>query len=104
LHARVRPTLRNEADIVIPSVRIAIFVDGCFWHMCPRHGTTPISNRAWWRRKLEANRARDAKTSALFRREAWRVVRVWEHEEADNAARRIARIATSRYAAARVRD
>lgn len=90
VHRRPLPTLRRYADIVFPRARVAVFVDGCFWHGCPDHGTLPRSNDRWWREKLETNRVRDADTDARLRAAGWDVVRVWEHESADTAANRVA--------------
>src|SRR5262245_53662406 len=72
--------LRSRADIVFIGPRIAIYVDGCFWHSCPEHGTVPSSNREWWSHKLERNRARDRACDQALSSAGWRVVRVWEHE------------------------
>ncbi len=71
---RVRP------DFVFRKSRRVIFVDGCFWHGCPRHATKPKNNRAFWRRKLSANKSRDVRVTRTLRRAGWRVLRVWEHE------------------------
>jgi DNA mismatch endonuclease (patch repair protein) len=71
---RVRP------DFVFAARRLAVFVDGCFWHGCPRHGTRPRGNAAFWREKFRRNRARDRRDTRRLRREGWRVVRLWEHE------------------------
>jgi DNA mismatch endonuclease (patch repair protein) len=86
---RVAPEVRAKADIVFPTERIAIFVDGCFWHVCPEHATWPRANRRWWREKLERNVQRDRETDARLRQLGWTVIRVWEHEEPDHAAERI---------------
>jgi DNA mismatch endonuclease (patch repair protein) len=67
-------------DFVFPRLKLAVFVDGCFWHGCPRHATWPKHRAAWWRRKLEANRARDRLVTRTLRRLGWRVLRIWEHE------------------------
>jgi DNA mismatch endonuclease (patch repair protein) len=80
---------RKRADVVFPSARVAVFVDGCFWHACPRHVTWPRANGEWWRSKLLANRTRDRRTSAQLRREGWTVVRIWEHETVDRALKRV---------------
>lgn len=77
---------RRRADIVFPTERVAVFVDGCFWHSCPQHGTTPRRNRDWWIAKLEANRARDADTNEQLRAGGWTVVRFFEHEDTAAAA------------------
>ena len=71
---------RRTIDIAFTRVKVAVFVDGCFWHGCPEHGNAPRSNSAWWRGKLEANKARDADTTAWLRARGWRVLRYWEHE------------------------
>lgn len=81
--------VRRSADVVFGPARVAVFVDGCFWHMCPEHATFPTNNAAWWRAKLEANRARDRETDALLEAQGWRVVRVWEHEDPLEAADRV---------------
>jgi DNA mismatch endonuclease, patch repair protein len=85
------PGLRRRADIVFPRVRVAVFVDGCFWHGCPEHGTWPKANAAWWREKIEANQDRDEDTNRRLRELGWEVIRVWEHEDPAAATRRIER-------------
>ena len=89
-----RPILSSarRADVVFRGPRVAVFVDGCFWHGCAAHGTWPKSNAEWWRAKIETNRARDADTNRRLRAEGWRVVRVWSHQNMDSAARVIARL------------
>ncbi len=82
--------LRGKPDFVFRSERVCVFVDGCFWHACPRHGTRPAGNRAFWNAKLERNVARDRAVSRGLRKAGWTVLRVWEH---DLAARRWARVA-----------
>ena len=67
-------------DFVFPKLRLAIFVDGCFWHACPIHATKPKNNAAFWREKLAGNRRRDARVTRTLRRAGWRVLRLWEHE------------------------
>ena len=67
-------------DFVFPARRLAVFVDGCFWHGCPRHGTRPRGNAAFWRAKFRRNRARDRRDTRRLRREGWKVLRLWEHE------------------------
>jgi len=79
------PGLRTRADIAFTRRRIAVFVDGCFWHCCPIHQTTPKSNQAYWIPKLEANVARDRRVDAALPTMGWRVVRIWEHEDVDAA-------------------
>ena len=72
--------LPGQPDFVFSKKRLAIFVDGCFWHSCPAHGQTPKSNVAFWSRKLRRNVERDAAVRRTLRRNGWEVVRVWEHE------------------------
>ena len=81
----------GKPDFVFPRLRLAVFVDGCFWHRCPRHATQPKNNRAFWRRKFERNQARDRLVSRTLRRAGWRVLRIWEHELAAKNERRLLR-------------
>jgi DNA mismatch endonuclease (patch repair protein) len=83
------PTLRRRADVAFPRRRIAVFVDGCFWHGCPEHGTWPKQNAEWWRAKIEANRRRDADTDAKLEEQGWTVIRFWEHESPEAAAQEV---------------
>lgn len=85
------PGLRRRADLAFPRQKVAVFVDGCFWHGCPRHMTWPKNNAEWWRAKIEGNRARDLNTNRLLRRMGWIVVRIWEHEPVPSAALRVGR-------------
>lgn len=82
--------LRRRADLVFSGPRVAVFVDGCFWHGCPVHGTLPATNVEWWRSKLDVNVARDRDTDRLLEEAGWRVVRVWAHEDPEHAADRVA--------------
>ena len=77
--------LRCRPDVLFPSERLAVFVDGCFWHGCPQHGTTPQTNGGYWHAKLELNRRRDAAQSAALEAAGWTVVRIWEHTAIDDA-------------------
>jgi DNA mismatch endonuclease (patch repair protein) len=90
VHHRPLSDLRREADIVFPRQRVAVFVDGCFWHGCREHKTIPRSNNEWWRAKLAENRQRDRDTDKRLKAAGWRSVRVWEHESVADAAERIA--------------
>src|SRR5205085_11396279 len=78
----VRPvkTLNRRADIVFRSARVAVFVDGCFWHGCPVHGTQAKANSAFWRRKIKRNQQRDVDTTQQLKQAGWTVIRIWEHE------------------------
>lgn len=78
---------RRSIDIAFVGIRLAVFVDGCFWHGCPTHGTWPITNAEWWENKIEMNRARDADTDRLLREHGWEPLRLWEHEVATAADR-----------------
>jgi DNA mismatch endonuclease (patch repair protein) len=84
------PGTRRRADIVFVRARIVVFVDGCFWHGCPTHGTWPKTNSAWWRQKIEANRSRDRDTDRKLRIAGWKVLRFWEHFDPAAAADRVA--------------
>jgi DNA (cytosine-5)-methyltransferase 1 len=77
---------RRRADIVFVNDRVAVYVDGCYWHSCPDHGTTPKQNTDWWVAKLAANRARDEDTVAKLRAAGWTVLRFWEHDDPAAAA------------------
>lgn len=70
----------GKPDFVFPKYRLAIFVDGCFWHGCPKHGTQPASNREFWKAKLARNKARDGLVKRTLRQRGWRVLRIWQHE------------------------
>lgn len=83
---------RRRADLVFTRAKVAVYVDGCFWHSCPNHATTPKANRDWWTAKLELNVRRDRDTDQRLGEAGWTVVRVWEHEAPDDAAARIALI------------
>jgi DNA mismatch endonuclease (patch repair protein) len=79
-------------DIVFTARRIAVFVDGCFWHGCPLHATTPTTNRAYWEPKLAANRERDLRTRAALESDGWIVLRFWEHEDSREAAQKVLKV------------
>jgi DNA mismatch endonuclease (patch repair protein) len=83
---------RGRADILFSRARLAVMVDGCFWHRCPEHGLDPRANGDWWRQKLDRNVERDRQTDAELTRQGWMVVRVWEHEAPADAADRIEKI------------
>ncbi len=72
--------LIGKPDFVFPLLKLVVFVDGCFWHGCPRHATRPKTNAAFWRKKIAANQARDRLVNRTLRSLGWRVLRVWEHE------------------------
>jgi len=70
----------GKPDFIFSKARLAIFVDGCFWHGCPKHATKPANNRAFWRRKLLSNKKRDQVVNQALRKAGWSVIRIWEHE------------------------
>lgn len=78
-----------QADVVFTRWRVVVFVDGCFWHGCPEHGTRPRSNAHYWSSKIASNQARDRRQTAALEHAGWRVVRVWEHEAVAEAADRV---------------
>lgn len=80
------PGLRRKADLVFTRARVAVFVDGCFWHNCPEHGTVARSNAEFWAEKLSANQRRDRDTDLRMTEAGWLVIRVWEHESPVDAA------------------
>jgi DNA mismatch endonuclease (patch repair protein) len=93
---RPLPTVRSRADLVFRPSRVAVFVDGCFWHACPEHGVLPKANRQWWETKLRLNVERDRRTDAALREAGWEVVRVWEHDAPELAAAHIVDLVESR--------
>jgi DNA mismatch endonuclease, patch repair protein len=85
-HRPIRP------DIVFTRRKVAVFVDGCFWHGCPQHGTQPKANAGYWSVKISENRDRDRRNTEDLERLGWRVVRIWEHEPPEHAARQVAKL------------
>ena len=81
---------------MFPSARVAVFVDGCFWHGCREHGNLPNANRQWWKAKIAANRARDADTDRVLEELDWSSIRVWEHDDVVLAADRIEKLVRER--------
>lgn len=80
---------RRRVDVLLRGARIALFVDGCFWHSCPEHGVLPRANRNWWRVKLRGVALRDRDTDAQLTAAGWLVVRAWEHEDPVEVAERV---------------
>lgn len=89
---------RRVADVAFSGVRVAVFVDGCFWHGCPVHATWPKQNAEFWRSKIVANQERDRDTDARLCADGWEVIRVWAHEPPAAAAERIAALVNARKA------
>jgi DNA mismatch endonuclease (patch repair protein) len=88
--ARPLPGIRRTADVVFRRAKIAVFVDGCFWHGCPQHHTVSLTNARYWAEKVRQNRQRDTETDEILSRSGWQVIRVWEHEDPASAAERVA--------------
>ncbi|TQJ14682.1 T/G mismatch-specific endonuclease [Yimella lutea] len=104
VNVRPLPSLRRTADIVLASKRIAVFIDGCYWHGCPEHYVASKSNRDYWDVKIETNAARDAQTNAALSDAGWTVLRYWSHDRPENIAASIqdsVRVFTRRDDAAR---
>lgn len=89
VNARPLPSLRRTADLVFTKAKVAVFVDGCFWHGCPEHHRPSTINSDFWRQKIETNRARDEDTDRSLIDAGWKVIRVWEHEVPEEAADRV---------------
>lgn len=101
IHVPVLVKPRRVADVAFTRLRLAVFVDGCFWHGCPLHATWPKQNAAFWREKIVANQLRDRDTDERLRADGWKVVRVWAHESPQEAAARIEAIVHKRKARSR---
>ena len=96
----VRPdnAIRRHADMVFSRAKVAVFLDGCYWHGCPEHYRQPAQNSDYWSDKVTRNRDRDAQTNLLLTEAGWTVIRVWEHEDLTHAAQRIESIVKSKSA------
>ena len=90
------PGFRCRPDVIFPKQRVAVFFDSCFWHGCPKHGTFPKTNAAWWRAKINANRQRDARANAALRKADWIVIRVWQHQQPERMAATVAKVVARR--------
>jgi len=96
----IRPGGRPiRPDIVFGPTKVAVFVDGCFWHGCPEHVTWPMNNAAFWRQKIETNRRRDAQQTVRLEAEGWCVLRFWEHDDPEASAATVVRTVRQRAAA-----
>ncbi|MFD9877146.1 very short patch repair endonuclease [[Kitasatospora] papulosa] len=90
VNERVPHMSRRTIDIAFTRAKVAVFLDGCFWHGCPEHATQPKSNAEWWRQKLDKNMARDSETTAHLVAEGWSVLRFWEHQPPAQVAKAVA--------------
>ncbi|MYT71361.1 DNA mismatch endonuclease Vsr [Streptomyces sp. SID8367] len=90
------PDLRRTADVVFTKARVAVFVDGCYWHGCPDHHRPAKKGAAFWQEKIAGNQARDAETNEALRNAGWLVVRFWEHEDPEQAAQEVGKAVRSR--------
>src|SRR4051812_41698341 len=90
------PGLRRRSDIVFTRARVVVFVDGCFWHGCPEHGTWPKQNADWWRAKIKGNASRDRETDRVLAGAGWMVLRFWEHDDPSAAADAIEEVVRQR--------
>ena len=88
--------LRRRADVVFGPAKVVVFVDGCFWHACPQHATTPRANAQWWTEKLAGNVDRDRDTDRRLRDAGWAPVHIWEHEDMVEAAERVRAVVLAR--------
>ena len=93
---RAVTTSKTRADVIFPRARVAVYVDGCFWHGCPTHGTLPKANREWWTSKLAANTRRDQHTNRELSEAGWVVLRFWEHHDPVAAARQVQAVVKDR--------
>lgn len=96
IHRRPLPGIPRTADVVFGPSRVAVYVDGCFWHGCPEHYMKPLSNPGYWLPKIEGNRRRDVDTDARLTAAGWLAFRVWEHENLEEAADRLEAVIASR--------
>lgn len=96
VNAKPIKEFNRKADIVFRAAKVAIFVDGCFWHGCPIHGTQAKANAEFWRNKIKQNQLRDLDTNEKLKKAGWKVVRVWEHENPEKAAERISKLVIKR--------
>jgi DNA mismatch endonuclease (patch repair protein) len=103
VNIRPLPGLRRTADLVFPRAKVAVFLDGCFWHGCPEHLRPARINEGFWSTKITGNRQRDEDTDRQLAKAGWAVVRVWEHEDPQVAADRVAAVVRGRRMVSRLR-
>lgn len=98
--ARPLPDVNRRADLLFTRAKVAVFIDGCFWHGCPEHHTVAKSNAEYWAQKVERNRERDRHTDQALQSHGWAVLRAWEHEVPDDVAERVIDVVRARRAGA----
>jgi DNA mismatch endonuclease (patch repair protein) len=96
LHTAVPEHPRRTIDIAFPKQRVAVFVDGCYWHACPEHGKVPTTNAGWWAEKLRRNVERDIETNEALQRNGWAIIRAWEHQPPSEVAELVGRVVRAR--------
>jgi DNA mismatch endonuclease, patch repair protein len=89
VHRRPVAGLRCESDILFQAAKVAVFVDGCWWHGCPEHWSAPKNNREWWTRKISLNVERDRRNDQMLSAAGWCVLRIWEHQNVEEAAAQV---------------
>jgi DNA mismatch endonuclease, patch repair protein len=77
---RRKQPIFGKPDFIFRKSKVALFVDGCFWHGCPKHYNIPVGNREFWKNKYAVNRARDRRVNRVLRKDGWRIIRIWEHD------------------------
>ena len=95
VNTRPLPELRRTADLVFSRPRVAVFVDGCWWHGCEEHYSAPRANSDYWNRKVESNRRRDADTNSRLQEAGWIVLRFWEHDDPEQVATQVEEVVRS---------
>lgn len=93
---RPLPDLNRRADLVFTRAKVAVFIDGCYWHGCAEHGTVARMNADYWKSKIQRNRERDAETDTVLTERGWVSVRIWEHETVTAAAEKVLAVVRSR--------
>ena len=98
VNGRPEADLRRTADLLFTRTRVAVFIDGCYWHGCPEHFTMPATNLDYWSAKIGRNQARDTETTCRLEERGWLVLRFWEHESPSSVAERVGQMVRARRA------
>ena len=96
LEVRAENDLRTKPDIVFRGPRLAVYIDGCFWHGCPEHFIPPKNNAAWWQEKISANKTRDGRSRRALADRGWTVLSFWEHDDPSDVAQQVLSILAKR--------